>query len=113
MAELVVYTASASDFEYGDILEVRDEGGAYGTRECLESFLVVRLDGTKQSLEYLALPAIQTSQVTDSEENTVVEETVLKMRRYGVDLSGIDIEAVRESDWMIPTINALDIVDKL
>lgn len=61
----------------GDIVTVMQDGTAWGGLDCLELFLIVRID-----MPYN-------------------EARELKHRRSRIDVSGVDLDAVRAAEWLV------------
>lgn len=104
MAELLIaLNPKDTAIERGDIIAIRNDGFEWGNLECLNVFIVVKIDGTASEHIYLT-------------ESQIENETVLKKRKYYIEIESAlteqEIEEIQSSDWLVPEIPYSEVKDK-
>ena len=116
MAELLLYFKPAEVDptapndpvrRFGDIVHVLPDGSTWGTSECLDDFLVIRVEGLayEVALPYTA-PLLREALV---EGLPGVE--IAAPNRYAVDMAALDYDDVAQayaSDWYVPVVQAAE-----
>lgn len=92
-------------YKRGDVVEVRDDASGFGNAECLDKFLVVKVEGSQE--DFIYLQGAKTETVNG-------EETAVLKRKYKVDIdtSVPNLAEIEASDWLVPTIDITQIIEK-
>src|SRR6056297_845706 len=102
-------------YRKGDVVEVREDDCKFGKKECLPSFLVIKVPGTKAENMHLMEPDTETISATKKDAET--EEKTLLRRKHKFDIekevSTTRFDDIQKSEKMlIDTYDAVKVVDK-
>lgn len=108
MAELLIYIGPdnpvTGSIKNGDIVNVKPDGALWGKMEHIgNNYLVVKALLTAEQIAVILSPVPM----------GVVEGLNAFRRRFHVDYSGLDLDAVRASTWTVPTIGVDNILERV
>ena len=102
-------------YRKGDVVEVRENDCKFGKKECLPSFLVIKVPGTKAENMHLMEPDTET--IAAMEKDVEPEEKMLLRRKHKFDIekevSAERLDDIQKSEKMlIDTYDAVKVIDK-
>lgn len=126
MAEFLTWVGPSDESDamrprIGDIISVNVDGFTWGTAEALDKFLVVSIPTmTREEAQAFQGPWMgELTATLDDDGNpivvdgeTMLEHPTLGYSRYKIDISGVDLDSVRVSDWTVPVLTVDKIIDR-
>ena len=97
----------------GDIVAIGEDGNNWGPQECLDSFVVVRVDMPLEEARQYQGPLYGPVEMVPLDDGEFVpHKPVLGYSRYRVELSGVDMDALRSIGWEVPTLDVEKIIER-
>ena len=102
LRELLLLTDPSRPKNIGDVLNIQAPGFVWGSAEYLDTFLVVQMDLTPEQEASLSARTIVPDPLTGL--TTSINATT-HLTNY-IDTSGVDLTAIKNSDWLVPLLTA-------